>query len=144
VQLPPNPAKYCDLTFFGVKLGTYDIIAGGTAVIAGSFTFIAPIAYGAGAGATFPFAFTDNGFGCVGGGLVGGTVGKSFNFGPILGGTLSNYKNVLSGGSFSFNGQPNPTAGAQGIWNSNGTVYGPTFGSTGWSVSATYSFCGGG
>lgn len=77
-----------------------------------------------------------------GGGGAIGSVGKAFNFGPITGGDLGNARSVLSKFSVSTGWQSVPSVGAQGTANSSGLLYGPTFGTPGWSLSGTYSFCG--
>ncbi len=80
---------------------------------------------------------------CVGGG-VGASFPpvKVFSGGPLVNGDLSNAPAILSGASWSFNGQLHPARGYQTIQNSRGIVGGPTAAnSPGISFSYTYSAC---
>jgi hypothetical protein len=135
----------CALYFLNHRLNVFtlgaDLSAAGL-VIAGSVTAIVPAAYVGGAGPALQLAFSSQGWGCVGGGGAIGSVGKAFNFGPITGGDLGNAQNVLSGWSVSTGWQSVPSVGAQATGNSSGLLYGPAFGTPGWSLSGTYSFCG--
>ncbi len=80
--------------------------------------------------------------GCVGGGWWAGTPGaKTVSVGPLLVGSLSNSKAVLSGWSWSLNIQ-GPVSGFQVTWNSSGVLAGPTLGLLpGVSLSRTWSGC---
>ncbi|HKV04434.1 MAG TPA: RHS repeat-associated core domain-containing protein [Candidatus Acidoferrales bacterium] len=78
---------------------------------------------------------------CLGGGIGAGTIGKTVNGGPLMYGNLSKAKSILSGPSISFGAQPTPFVGVQGTSNSSGLLGGPTVGTPGYSISATYSKC---
>jgi hypothetical protein len=79
--------------------------------------------------------------GCVGGGVGAGTLGKSFNVGPLMHGNVGNADSILSGPSLSGGAQPTPVIGYQATGNSSGALGGPSVGTPGMSVSATYSKC---
>lgn len=76
-------------------------------------------------------------------GPVGGvaTIGKAVNGGPLILGNEANAKAVLSGFSWNASAQATPLEGVQGVWNKNGSFAGPTGGTQGASVTASYSWC---
>jgi RHS repeat-associated protein len=78
---------------------------------------------------------------CAGPVLGVATAGKAVNGGPLILGNEANAKAVLSGFSWNAGAQATPLEGVQGVWNKNGSFAGPTGGTQGASVTASYSWC---
>ncbi len=110
--------------------------------ITGSFPVAGPLV---GLGPTIPFAYIPSTHQICGGLGVALTIpafpGRAFNAGPLINGSLSNSQAILRHFSWSSGVQLSPAIGYQATWNSSGTLAGPTFGTPGAFVAASYSGC---
>jgi RHS repeat-associated protein len=134
----------CALYFLQWQLGTLPNLVNGF-IVAGTVTALFPIPQTGGrvaGGVAVPFAFSAQGFSCIGFGPAIGSAGKAFNVGPLTG-NINNARNVLSGPSFSGGVQGPGVQGYQFVWNLSGTLFGPTVGTPGWSLAGTVSGCPG-